>query len=174
VAPVLILGILGVVSIWFPQLLGNGKDIADSAFMGRMGPGLLLALLLLKPLATASCLGSGTPGGLFTPSLAIGALLGAVLGHAWSWMVPGNATGAFAIIGASAVLAATTQGPISAVVLMTELTGQDRALILPILLAVITATVVSRSIEPRSIYDARLTDAEVVSRIRSRDPQGHA
>ncbi len=85
-APVLILGILGVVSIWFPQLLGNGKDIADSAFMGRMGPGLLLALLLLKPLATASCLGSGTPGGLFTPSLAIGALLGAVLGHAWSWM----------------------------------------------------------------------------------------
>jgi H+/Cl- antiporter ClcA len=57
---------------------------------------------------------------------------------------------------------------------MTELTGQDRALILPILLAVITATVVSRSIEPRSIYDARLTDAEVVSRIRSRDPQGHA
>jgi H+/Cl- antiporter ClcA len=174
VAPILMLGILGGVSIWFPQLLGNGKDIADSAFMGRMGPGLLLALLLLKPLATASCLGSGTPGGLFTPSLAIGALLGAVLGHAWSWMVPGDATGAFAIVGASAVLAATTQGPISAVVLMTELTGQDRALILPILLAVITATVVSRSIEPRSIYDARLTDAEVVSRIKSRDPQGHA
>ncbi len=173
-APVLILGILGIVSIWFPQLLGNGKDIADSAFMGRMGPGLLLALLLLKPLATASCLGSGTPGGLFTPSLAIGALLGAVLGHAWSWMVPGDATGAFAIVGAAAVLAATTQGPISAVVLMTELTGQDRALILPTLLAVITATIVSRSIEPRSIYDARLTDAEVASRLKSRDPQGHA
>ena len=57
---------------------------------------------------------------------------------------------------------------------MTELTGQDRALILPILLAVITATIVSRSIEPRSIYDARLTDAEVVSRIRSRDAPGHS
>lgn len=99
-------------------------------------------------------------------------MLGGALGYAWSLLVPGEAPGALAVVGAAAVLAATTQGPISAVVLVTELTGQDRALILPILLAVITATVVSRTIEPRSIYDARLTDAEVIERIRTREPQG--
>ncbi len=77
-------------------------------------------------------------------------------------------------MGAAAVLAAATQGLISAVVLMTELTGQDRALIVPILLAVVTATAVSRTIEPRSIYDARLTDAEVVARIKTREPQARS
>ncbi len=174
VAPVLVLGLLGGASIWFPQLLGNGKEIAGLAFAGQVAPGLLLVLLPLKPLATVVCLGSGTPGGLFTPSLAVGALLGGVLGHAWSWVVPGDAPGAFAVVGAAAVLAAATQGPISAVVLMTELTGQDRALIVPILLAVITATAVSRTIEPRSIYDARLTDAEVVARIKTREPQARS
>lgn len=177
VAPVLVLAALGLVSVWFPQLLGNGHNVAGLAFAGSLAPSLMLALLLLRPLATVACLGSGTPGGLFTPSLALGALLGGVLGHAWalasSGLVPEAAPGAFAIVGAAAVLAATTQGPISAVVLMTELTGQDRALILPILLAVIVATAVSRTIEPRSIYDARLTDAEVIDRVRSRDPPTH-
>ena len=169
VAPTLALGMLGVASIWFPQLLGNGKDAAALAFADGLAPGVLLALLVLKPLATTACLGSGTPGGLFTPSLAMGALLGGALGHAWSWIVPGDASGACAIVGAAALLAATTQGPISAVVLMWELTGQDRALAVPILLAVITATLVSRTIEPRSIYDARLTDAEVATRLAQRD-----
>jgi len=88
-APSLALGALGVVSIKFPQLLGNGKDIAQLAFVGQVAPALLLSLLFLKPLATVLCMGSGAPGGLFTPSLALGALLGAVLGHAWSWLWPG-------------------------------------------------------------------------------------
>jgi len=170
VAPLLALGLLGMVSIAFPQLLGNGKDIAQLAFTDQVAPWLLLALLLLKPLATLLCLGSGTPGGLFTPSLAMGALLGGVLGHAWSWLWPGVPPGLFAVIGAAAVLAATTQGPISAVVLIMELTGRDRSFIVPMLLAVATATLVSRSIEPRSIYDARLTDAEVEARLKSRAP----
>lgn len=172
IAPVLVLGLLGVASIRFPQLLGNGKDIADLAFMGQVVPGLLLALFVLKPLATVACIGSGTPGGLFTPSLAMGALLGGALGQMWSWLGLGDASGAYAVVGAAAVLAATTQGPISAIVLMIELTGQDRALIMPILLAVITATAVSRTIEPRSIYDARLSDAEVVARMKTREPRG--
>jgi CIC family chloride channel protein len=67
------------------------------------------------------------------------------------------------------VLAATTQGPISAVGLMMELLGRDRSFIVPLLLAVATATLVSRSIEPRSIYDARLTDAEVKARLAYRE-----
>ena len=172
-APVLALGLLGLVSIRFPALLGNGKDIAELTFTQPMPFAALLALLVLKPAATALCLGSGAPGGLFTPSLAMGALLGAVLGQAWSWLLPGTPVGAFAVIGAASVLAATTQGPISAVVLMMELTGRDRSTIVPLLLAVATATLVSRSIEPRSIYDARLSDKEVAARLKAREPAGH-
>ena len=77
------------------------------------------------------------------------------------------------MLGAGAVLAATTQGPISAVVLMMELTGRDRSFILPLLLAVGTATLVARTIEPRSIYDARLTDEEIEARRKLRDGPFH-
>jgi H+/Cl- antiporter ClcA len=168
-APVLALGLLGLVSIAYPQLLGNGKDVSWLAFTGQVGPALLLALLVLKPAATLLCLGSGAPGGLFTPSLTLGALLGGVLGGAWSWLWPGVPEGAFAFVGAGAIVAATTQGPISAVVLMMELTGHGRTLIVPLLIAVATATMVARTIEPRSIYDARLTDEEVKERLAARD-----
>ena len=164
----LALGLLGAVSVPFPQILGNGKDIAQLAFAGQVAPTLLLALLLLKPAATILCLGSGAPGGLFTPSLALGALLGGVLGDAWSYFWPGVPPGVFALLGAAALLAATTQGPISAVVLILELTGRDRSFIVPMLLSVATATLVARTIEPRSIYDARLRDEEVAARQKSR------
>jgi len=166
VAPPVVLGLLGVVSIKFPELLGNGKDAAELVFANKLGVSMLLTLLALKPLATVFCLQSGTPGGLFTPSLALGALLGAVLGHAWSTLFPGVPSGLFAVLGATAVVAATTQGPISAVVLMMELTGRDRSFIVPLLLAVATATLVARTIEMRSIYDARLTDEQVIARRR--------
>jgi chloride channel protein, CIC family len=169
VVPSLALALLGAISIPFPQVLGNGKDIAQLAFAGQVAPGLLLALLLLKPAATILCLGSGAPGGLFTPSLAFGALLGGVLGYAWSWFWPGVPPGVFAVLGAAAVLAATTQGPISTVVLMMELTGRDRSFVVPLLLVVAIATLVARTIEPRSIYDARLTDEEVATRQKLRE-----
>ena len=168
-APFLGLGLLGLVSIWLPQLLGNGRDISQLAFTNQAAPALLLMLLVLKPAATVLCMRTGAPGGLFTPSLTVGASLGAVLGHAWSWLWPGVPPGLFAVLGAAAVLAATTQGPISTVVLMMELTGRDRSFILPLLLVVATATLVARTIEPRSIYDARLTDEEVEARQKLRD-----
>jgi H+/Cl- antiporter ClcA len=169
-APVLALGLLGVVSIQFPQILGNGKDLSQLAFTDQVAPMLMLALLFLKPAATALCLGSGVPGGLFTPSLTLGALLGGILGLGWSWLWPGAPAGLFAVIGAGAVLAATTHGPISAVVLIIELTGRDRSFILPLLLAVATATIVARTIDRRSIYDARFTDREVRTLQRAREP----
>jgi CIC family chloride channel protein len=167
--PIVVLGLLGVVSIWYPQLLGNGRDISQLAFTSQAAPALMLALLFLKPAATALCMRSGAPGGLFTPSLTAGALLGGVLGYAWSWFWPGVPPGLFALLGAGALLAATTQGPISAVVLLMELTGRDRSFVLPLLLVVGTATLVARTLEPRSIYDARLTDEEVAARQRLRD-----
>jgi len=169
VAPIFVLGLLGLGSIEFPQLLGNGKDVSALAFTGRVAPLLLLTLVFLKPAATVLCLGSGAPGGLFTPSLTLGALLGGLLGYGWSLVWPGEPLGAFAIVGAAAVLAATTQGPISAVVLIMELTGHDRSLITPLILAVAAATLVSRTVEPRSIYEARLTDAEIRDRRAARD-----
>ena len=168
-APVLVLGVLGLVSIPFPQLLGNGKDIVQLAFSDQMPLTLLLMLLVLKPAASLLCLGSGVPGGLFTPSLALGALLGGVLGHACGFVWPEAPPALVAVMGAGAVLAATTQGPISAVVLIMELTGEDRSFVAPLLLAVVVATLVSRLIEPRSIYDARLTDDEIAQRQKLRE-----
>jgi CIC family chloride channel protein len=170
-APLLVLGLLGGVSIWYPQLLGNGRDISQQAFANEVAPGLLLILFVLKPLATALCVKSGAPGGLFTPSLTVGALLGSLLGYPWSWFWPGVPPGLFAVLGAAAVLAATTQGPISTVVLIMELTGRDRSFIVPLLLAVVSATLVARTIELRSIYDARLSDEEVKARRALPDAQ---
>ena len=174
--PVLALGLVGVVSIRLPQLLGNGRDVAELAFTGQMGPLLLVALLLLRPAATLLCLGSGAPGGLFTPTLAMGAMLGGVLGIPWSWLWPGVPPGLFALLGAAAMLAASTQGPLSTIVLIMELTGYSRAAIVPLLLMVATATLVARTIEPRSIYDARLSNAQVRGRQRAREhsPEGPA
>jgi H+/Cl- antiporter ClcA len=168
-APVLALVMLGAVSIAFPQLLGNGRDIAALAFAGQVAPLLLLVLLPLRPAASLLCLSSGVPGGLFTPSLALGALLGGVLGYPWSLLWPGVPPGLFAVLGAAAVLAATTQGPLSTVVLMIELTGQARSFILPLLIVVAVATLVVRRFETRSIYDSRLSDAEAEERRRRRD-----
>jgi H+/Cl- antiporter ClcA len=169
VIPVAGLGLLGILSVRFPQLLGNGKDISQLAFVNQVPILLLLALVVLKPFATVLCIRCGAPGGLFTPSLTAGALLGGVLGHASSWFLPGLPVGLCAVLGAGAVIAATTQGPISAVVLMMELTGRDRSFILPLLLIASTATLVARSVESRSIYDARLTDEEIDARQKLRD-----
>lgn len=170
-APIVVLGLLGVVSIKFPQLLGNGSDACQLLFVGGItSAGLLFSLLILKPLATVMCLRSGTPGGLFTPSLTLGALLGGALGYLALQVLPETSLGLSAILGAGGVLAATTQGPISSVVLVMELTGRDRSFIAPLILAVSLATLVSRTVEPRSIYDARLSDKEINERLAAREP----
>jgi H+/Cl- antiporter ClcA len=110
VAPIFALGLLGLISIQFPQLLGNGRDLSQLLFTGGVSSVvLLLLLLILKPAATVMCLASGVPGGLFTPSLTLGALLGGMLGCAGSHVLPGVPPGLTAVLGAGAVLAATTQ-----------------------------------------------------------------
>ncbi len=168
--PVAVLLALGAASIAFPQVLGNGKGVAQLAFTDQLPIFLLLSLLLLKPLATVLCLRAGVPGGLFTPSLALGALLGGVLGTAWSQIFPSIPGGLCAVLGAGAVLAATTHGPISAVVLIMELTGRDRSFMLPLLLMVVTATLVARTLDSRSIYDARFSAREMQQLQEARKP----
>jgi H+/Cl- antiporter ClcA len=155
-APVVVFTALGALAIAYPQLLGNGKDTVQEAVTNHLGVVLLLALLVLKPLATAACLGTGAPGGLFTPTLTLGVLFGALLGHGWATLWPGAAPGSYAIIGGAAVLAASMQGPLAAVVLMLELTHHADGLMVPILLAVAEATIVARLFGAPSIYSARL------------------
>ncbi|HEY2161237.1 MAG TPA: chloride channel protein [Solirubrobacteraceae bacterium] len=158
VAPIVLFSALGATSIAYPEILGNGKDTVEQALTNQLAIGLVAILLLLKPLATAACLGSGAPGGLFTPTLTLGVLFGDLLGHGWAVIWPGPAIGSYAIIGGAAVLAASMQGPLSAVVLILELTHTADGLMVPILLAVAEATIVARVLGAPSIYSARLSE----------------
>jgi H+/Cl- antiporter ClcA len=155
-APVAALGILGLLGFAYPQLFGNGKDMAASAFLGAGGLGLLLALVALKPLVTALCLGSSASGGLFTPTMSTGAVLGAAAGIAWSLAWPGSPPGAYAVVGAAAMLGAAMQAPLAGLVLMLELTGGGFPILIPMIAATVTATVVARYVDGYSIYTARL------------------
>jgi H+/Cl- antiporter ClcA len=155
--PLIALGVIGAVSFPFPQILGNGQEISELAFKGEVGPRLLLCILALKPLATLASIRSGAPGGLFTPSLTVGAMLGGALGYGWSLFWPGAPLGLYSVLGA-------------AIVLMFELTGHSRSFVAPLLLAVTTATLFARLIDPRSIYDAKLNDQQLAARIAARAP----
>lgn len=148
--------VLALVALRYPQLLGNGLDMAHDAFLGHGTIALLLALGLLKPVVTALCLGSGATGGLFTPTMSTGAVLGGGLGLAWSLAWPGTPLGAFSLVGAAAMISAGTQAPLSALVLILELTRTSDGLIVPMLAAAVLATVVARYLDGYSIYSARL------------------
>ena len=161
--PVAAFAAVGALAIADPGILGNGKDVVQLAFLDRLALPGLCALVLLKPVATALCLGSGAPGGLFTPTLMYGSLVGALLGRAANTVWPGLPVGACALIGAGAILAATTLGPISAIVLLLELVHPAAALLLPVLLAVGGAVLTARALEPRSIYSGRIHAARRVA-----------
>lgn len=156
-APIVVFTALGALAIAYPQLLGNGKPVVQLALVARLSVALLAVLLVLKPLVTAACLGSGAPGGLFTPTLAYGVLLGGLLGEGWAQIWPGAPLGGYAIIGGAAVLGASMQGPLAAVVLLLELTRHADALMVPILIAVVEATVLARILGAPSIYSVRLS-----------------
>ena len=155
VAPVLVFLCLGFGSVRFPEILGNGKNVVQQAFASQLGTALLCWLLILRPLATAMCLKSGAPGGLFTPTMTFGALLGGLLGEGWSYLAPATSKDSYAIVGAGAMLASASQGPLSSVVFMLELTNHTDALILPLLIAVAGATLIARKLEVHSIYSIR-------------------
>ena len=156
IAPVIVFGLLGVVSIRYPELLGNGKGIIQVAIVGGLSLGLSAVLLVLKPLATAACLGAGSPGGLFTPTLTIGVLLATVLSAIWSHIWPHTIPASYELIGGGAFLAASMQAPLCSVVLVLELTRHFDLLMAPTLVAVTLATVIARRLGAPSIYSARL------------------
>lgn len=156
VAPLAAFGILGVIGIWYPQLFGNGIDIAADAFAGTLGLGLSFTLFALKPAVTALCLESGASGGVFTPTLCTGAALGGGLGLAWSLLWPGAPAGAFAMIGATAMIGAAMQAPLAGLALVLELTHSGFALMVAMAAATVIATAVAFYLDGYSIYSARL------------------
>jgi H+/Cl- antiporter ClcA len=163
-------GVLGVIGIWYPQLFGNGKDMAHEAFLGVGGIGLLFALFALKPLVTAMMLGSGAAGGVFTPFLATGALFGAFFGALWIHMWPGTPVGAFALVGAAAMIGASMQAPLAGLVLVLEFTHSGFSLAIPMMAATAIATFLVRQIDGYSIYSARLPRREDAAALAS--PEG--
>ncbi len=151
------MALVGVAALRFPDLLGNGYDTVESTLLGKTSFVLLVALPFLKLAATALCAGAGVPGGLFTPSLMYGALLGGALGEVAHRIYPGLGApaGAFALVGMAGVLAGTTRASVSAVLIIFELTG-DYGVIVPLMLSAFVAAATSRALEPESLYTAPL------------------
>jgi H+/Cl- antiporter ClcA len=126
---------VGAVAMAYPEVLGNGRGPAQLAFAGAVTVPAVIVLAVLKPLATAACLGAGAAGGRLTPALATGALLGAAIGRLWSRVWPGAPAGAFAVVAAAAFLAVSLHAPLTAVALVLEFTANGTSLLVPILLA---------------------------------------
>ena len=153
--PLLVFTALGLIALGYPLLLGNGVDLAQFAFTGSAGILTILALAALKPIVTAACLRSGATGGLFTPTLSFGAAFGALAGHVFLALWPGTMSAAYGLLGAVALLAAAIEAPLTGIAMVIELTHTVN-LVAPMVLAAISATLVSRHLNLRSIYSARL------------------
>ncbi|QJA00776.1 chloride channel protein [Leifsonia sp. PS1209] len=134
---------VGVVSLWFPAILGNGRSLGQLAMTASLPVLLILAITLLKVFATAGTIGAGAAGGTLTPSLAVGAGLGLTIGAAWNLVWPGGAPIAvFALVGAAAFLAVTMRAPLTALLLVMEFTAQGPDMFAPVMLCVAGAVAV--------------------------------
>jgi chloride channel protein, CIC family len=132
----LVFPIIGLLAIPFPQLLGNGKGLAQSGFDNEVGLALAATLLMLRVVVLVASLRAGAEGGLLTPGLSIGALLGIILGSFWNHAWPTGSLADFAIIGGAAFLAASMKMPLTAIVLTVEFTGIGQKFLIPLSLAV--------------------------------------
>ncbi|MFG2596578.1 chloride channel protein [Streptomyces sp. NPDC048462] len=149
--------LLGLVLLVLPQMYGVGYPVLEKAAEGRYAAGFLLLLLVGKILATSLTIGIGGSGGVFAPSLFIGAMLGSAYGIGAQQLLPGTAgaVGAYALVGMGAVFAGSARAPITAVVILFELTGQY-SIILPLMLAIVTATLVSKLLSRDTVYTLKL------------------
>lgn len=132
---------IGILSMYYPALLGNGRSLAQIGFDHASSLSTIAILLILRLLIIGLVLRSGVRGGILTPSIANGALLGAGLGLLWNMIWPSLPLGAYALIGAGAFLAAARNMPITAPVILCELTGMRYIFLMPTLLAVIGSCV---------------------------------
>src|SRR6266478_445403 len=132
----LVFPIIGLLAIPFPQLLGNGKGLAQAGFDNEVGLALAATLLLLRLVVLVASLRAGAEGGLLTPGLSVGALLGIILGSFWNHVWPTQSLAGFAIVGGAAFLASSMKMPLTAIVLTVEFTGIGQEFLVPLSLAV--------------------------------------
>jgi CIC family chloride channel protein len=155
--------IVGIIAIGFPGVCGNGysmtNDILHEKFLTAANPLLWLAgLLVAKWVATAATVGAGTVGGVFTPTMFVGATTGALFGvtlHELGGSAAAVPAGAFALVGMGAVLAATTRSPLLAMIMIFEL-SLDYSLVPPLMLACVVSILVARQLHGESVYTEHL------------------
>ena len=156
---------IGLIGLYSYDLFGMGYgDVywvshmsANQALIGEIALRSLIILLALKIIATSLTLGSGGSGGIFAPSLFIGAMLGGAFGTIAHRLFPSfiAPSGAYALVGMAAVFAGAARAPITAIIMLFEMT-RDYKIILPLMIAVIVSTIVSRSLSRETIYTQKL------------------
>lgn len=147
----------GAIIAFLPEVSGNGYETLDQLLDGKFVIGFVLLLLAGKAVATTASVSSGSPGGVFTPTL----LIGGAIGFAFAWTLAAvgvhiGPPGGYALVGMASATAATTHAPLMAAVMVFELSG-DYAIVLPLVLATAIATLISRRLRPESIYAAELS-----------------
>ncbi|MFQ5721573.1 MAG: chloride channel protein [Candidatus Aminicenantales bacterium] len=148
---------VGAIGLGFPQIFGVSYEAMDACLRNQIGFWLAFALILAKILGTSLTLGSGGSGGIFAPSLFMGAMTGNFVGSIFHHYFPSaiSSPGAFALVGMGAVVAAATHAPITAIIIIFELTN-DYKIILPLMLTCIIASLIAVSLKDASIYTMKL------------------
>ncbi len=147
---------VGVIALWVPQVLSYGQEATHAAMLDRDGLAFLLAIVAAKLAATVISLGGGFGGGVFSPALVLGSALGGAFGHALTMVLPGGASpGAYAALGAAAVSAPVLGAPVSAALIVLEMTEAWR-LAPGVAIAVLVATAICRPLIGRSFFTWQL------------------
>jgi CIC family chloride channel protein len=148
---------IGAIGLYSGDLFGVGYEGISKALSGELALGMLLLLFLLKMFATSFTLGSGGSGGIFAPSLFIGAMLGTAVGSAFGSIFPSITApaGAYGVVGMAAVFAGAARAPFSAILIIFEMT-HDYAIILPLMTSVVVSTVLTRTLRRETIYTLKL------------------
>jgi chloride channel protein, CIC family len=149
---------VGCIALVMPHVLGVGYGATDAALRGQLGLWLLIALAVAKTAATALSLGGGFPGGIFSPSLFLGAMVGGAFGIVATDAFPelSSGTEAYTLIGMGAVSAATLGAPISTILIIFELTS-NYGLTIAVMLAVVIAVAITRAVGGHSYFTWQLT-----------------
>ena len=149
--------LIGVVGFYFPQVFGVGYEAMEDALLDKMLLGTMGLLILVKVLATSLTIGSGGSGGVFAPSLFIGAMLGGAFGTVANQMLPDvtAAPGAYALVGMAAVFAGAAHAPITAIIILFEMTN-DYRIILPLMLATVISVLLAQRLRRENIYTLKL------------------
>ncbi|UCD99381.1 MAG: chloride channel protein [Chloroflexota bacterium] len=156
-----LLGVLGILTYKsgdVPRIFGVGYESITESLSNNFTIQITFALLLIKMLATLLTLGSGGSGGVFAPSLFMGAMLGATFGQVVNLLFPEITAppGAYALVGMAAFFGGAAHAPVTAILILFEMTG-DYQIILPLMLATVVSTFISRIISRDSIYTLKLT-----------------